>query len=173
MTKVAVVKITDYPDGAIETMVRTFSESAAGAGAEVDEVLAERDHSCHCGGCCSDGGCDDDDCLCTFSKRYVDGADVVVFAVPCDGDLRMNQLQRITEKSVGKCSSGTKRLMLISCSPSFEESVFAKVVEYYREVCESLGWEYAGDALVEGLPDACQGGDPVSKKKAKRLASLI
>lgn len=173
MTKVAVIKITDYPDGAVESMVSSFVDTANGLGHQVAVTSAERDHMCACGGCCGDSGCGDDDCLCTFSCECVDPADTVVFAFSCDADLRMSQLKRIAEKSVGKCSPRERNLMVISCSPSFDDSIFAKVVEFFREVCSSLGWVYAGDALVEGLPDACQGGDPISKKKAASLAKLL
>ncbi len=173
MTKVALIKLTDFPDGAIESMVSAFTDTAKEAGHQVAVTLAERNHICSCGGCCGDEGCGDDDCLCTFSKEYVDIADVVVFAFPCDNDLRMSQLKHIVSKSVGKCSPSEKKVMLLSCSPSFDESIFSKVVEFFREVCFSLGWVYAGDALIEGLPDACEGGDPISKKKAVALAKTI
>lgn len=173
MSKIAVIRLTDFPEGAIDSMVAAFSVSAVSLGHEVECTLAERSHTCSCGGCCGDDGCGDDDCLCTFSKSEVDKADAVVFAIPCDGDLSMGQLRHIVDKSVGKCADGKKKLMLISCSPSFDESVFSKITEYFRGVCESRGWEYAGDALVEGLPDACLGGDPISKKKARALASLV
>jgi len=36
-----------------------------------------------------------------------------------------------------------------------------------------MEWEYAGEALVTGLPDACLGGDPLSKKMAAKLAKRI
>lgn len=173
LTKVAIVKLTDYPDGSIESMVFEFTKTAEELGHKVALTLAERNHTCSCGGCCGDSGCGDDGCLCTFSKEHVDSADTVVFAFPCDGDLRMSELKHIVEKSIGKCSPSSKDLLVISCSPSFDDSVFAKVVEFFKEVCASLNWHYAGDVLIEGLPDACQGGDPISKKKAVALAKKL
>lgn len=173
LSRIAIVELTDYPEGAVASMVDAFTEAAKASGHHVASVLAEADHVCSCGGCCGDSGCGDDDCLCTFSKESVDISDIVVFAFPCDADLKMSQLKHVVGKSVGKCAPRGRKLMLISCSPSFDDSIFSKVIEFFREACASLHWEYAGDALVEGLPDACQGGDPISKKKAVALANLL
>lgn len=173
LSRIAIIELTNYSDGAIASMVVAFTEAAKASGHQVASTLADADYVCSCGGCCGDSGCGDDDCLCTFSKESVDVSDIVVFAFPCDTELKMSQLKHVVSKSIGKCAPSSKKLMLISCSPSFDDSIFSKVIEFFREICISLDWEYAGDALVEGLPDACQGGDPISKKKAVALVKLL
>ena len=180
MSNVAIVAVTEYPDGVMSTMVSELEKEAASAGHSVEKTFTVYDKVCGCGGhcgedgCghCEDGGCDDEDCLCKFARKAA-SADDLVFALPIDGSTRMKQVDRIIDKIVKKSQGTEKRVFLISCSPSFEADVFAILSERMSNVCSSMGWEYAGEALVEGIPDACSGGDPVSRKKARKMAGSL
>lgn len=180
MTDVAMVIVEEYDDGSVINMAGAFRTAAEGAGHKVSSIQTIYDKSCHCGGCCGsdgcghceDGGCGEEDCLCTFAPN-VKAADVIVYAFPCNPDTRMKQLDRILGKTAGKCDKGGKRIMIMTCSPSFDESVFFRITDRFHDICDSMDWEYAGEVLVTGLPDACLGGDPLSRKMAAKLAAKL
>lgn len=172
MAVISVLAVTEFEDGSIMAMADAFCETAEAAGHTVYRAHTEPSHQCHGCGHCEDGGCGDPDCLCTFRDR-VGGSDAVVYALPTDDSVKLSSLKRIIAKTAKDAEPGKRRLFVMSCSPSFDESAFFKVSDQFSDLCRSLGWEFGGDALIAGLPDGCQGGDPLCRKKAKRLAESL
>lgn len=81
----------------------------------------------------------------------------------------MPLLRRILSKTTEGVPDGHKTVFLLSCSPSFDWHVFVKISDLFKGLCGSKGWTFGGEALIEGLPDACQGGDPLCRRKAPRF----
>lgn len=179
MSRIAVIRITEFDEGSTATTANAFISAAEEAGHRVIDVTTMFSKSCHCGGhCCQRGGagCGDDDCVCTFAKSVPD-CDCVVFAFPVDAGFSPTALNRIIHKVTFNCQKARageeKKVFVISSSQYFEEYVFNDAISVVKLECGLQNWSYAGELLIPGLPDACLGADPVSIRQAKRLAEKI
>ncbi|MCQ2079401.1 MAG: hypothetical protein MJZ38_05020 [archaeon] len=179
MADIALIRITEYEGGSVNTIADAFSSRAKENGHSVIEVETQFSKSCHCGGhCCQRGGegCGDDDCVCTFA-RSVPGCDVVVLAFAVDMGFTPTALNRILHKVTFNCEraepGSEKRILVLATSDSFNELVFNDALSVIRMECNLKNWTYAGELLIPGLPDACLGADPVSCRQSARLADRV
>lgn len=179
MSNIAIVRITEYADGSAASIADAFAAKARENGHTVSDVTTIFSKSCHCGGhCCQKGGegCGDEDCICTFAKSVPDH-DVIVFSFPVDMGFSATALNRILHKVTFNCEKADdpseKRFYVLATSDAFDEFVFNDALSVIKMECNLKNWKYAGELLIPGLPDACIGADPVSIRKAGRLADTV
>lgn len=179
MSDIAVVRISEYEGGSVNSLADSFVSKAKENGNSVIEVETQFSKSCHCGGhCCQKGGegCGDDDCVCTFAKS-VPECDTVVFVFAVEMGFSPTSLNRILHKVTFNCErsepGSEKRLLAIATSDNFNELVFNDALSVLKLECNLKNWSYAGELLIPGLPDACLGADPVSCRQAARLADRL
>ncbi len=179
MSRIAVVRITTVEGGAVSTLADSFVSAAREKGHEVLEVTTEFSHTCHCGGNCRQAGgegCGDEDCVCTFALS-VPSCDAVVLAFAIEGAFTPTALNRVLHKVTFDCArsddSERKKMFMIATSDRFDDIVFLDSESVLNLECGLKNWEFAGKLLVPGLPDMCLGADPVSCRKAARLADSV
>jgi hypothetical protein len=179
MSEIAIIRITEVEGGSVNTLADAFSKTASEAGHMVHDLTTVLSKTCHCGANCiqkGGSGCGDEDCLCRFAES-VPGYDCLVFVFPVDRGFSPTALNRTVHKLTFNCGESdpkpSKKVFVIAISENFSEYVFTDAISVISMECTLRNWDYAGELLVPGLPDLCLGADPMSRRKAKELASKI